>query len=451
MDPSPEAGLTLPPGARGPSQTIDSASTIKLVDETSADLIQELDDKKRRLRRWPLGAVVLVAGLGWAFWNHVDQTKLLVLAVISVFCVGLLIWWDRYKKTTVIFYDLDAEFTNAYQRLFSAVLSVKHCARTWNINSKADVYDSKYVGGADQLLEREPTHISESGLPGIKTNVSVLTIGAGTQTLAFMPDRLLIFDTAGVGAVDYLNLNLKVQASKFIETEAVPKDAVVVGQTWQYTNKKGGPDKRFAGNRQFPIAQYEECVLHSDSGLHEAFQSSQAGPWNRVREAIDRLVALMPAPASRPVDHGVIRAAAPRPKFNLAWVGVPAIVAAAVFLFPRLSPHSTVHSAGSVEDANTPVSKAPPNAEKLEVVKSPRASISNENPLRALIEQRTWTDGKGRTLQAKLLSVNKDAEGLFVGQFQKPTGEEFEYRIGLLCTPDIEMVKRAMKASGIQF
>lgn len=56
----------------------------------------------------------------------------------------------------------------------------------------------------------------------------------------------------------YGTLNIDVNSARFIEREGVPNDAKVVGQTWQYPNKSGGPDKRFKNNRQIPTALYEE-------------------------------------------------------------------------------------------------------------------------------------------------------------------------------------------------
>jgi hypothetical protein len=72
-------------------------------------------------------------------------------------------------------------------------------------------------------------------------------------------------------------LRIIASPSRFIEEQGVPSDATVVGQTWKYVNKKGGPDKRFKGNRQLPIALYEEIHLTSPTGLNEVLQVSRSG------------------------------------------------------------------------------------------------------------------------------------------------------------------------------
>ena len=121
---------------------------------------------------------------------------------------------------------------------------------------------------------------------GVRTNVEVPTIPAGRQTLCLFPDRLLVFDKEGVGAVSYAALEVETAPTRFIESESVPSDATVVGQTWRYVNKSGGPDKRFKDNRQIPICAYEEVTLKSATGLNEAFQLSKQGSGPPLREAV---------------------------------------------------------------------------------------------------------------------------------------------------------------------
>lgn len=64
--------------------------------------------------------------------------------------------------------------------------------------------------------------------------------------------------------------------TRFIEEEAVPKDAEVVGRTWKYVNKSGGPDRRFKNNRELPICLYGEIELRSESGLNTVLMFSNA-------------------------------------------------------------------------------------------------------------------------------------------------------------------------------
>ncbi|MXF24237.1 hypothetical protein FQ029_26695, partial [Escherichia coli] len=81
------------------------------------------------------------------------------------------------------------------------------------------------------------TSISKAKPPFVKTNIETIAIKVGRQTLHFFPDRVLVFDPDGVGAVGYNQLFVNVADSRFIESEGVPGDAIVVGRTWKYVNK----------------------------------------------------------------------------------------------------------------------------------------------------------------------------------------------------------------------
>ena len=64
--------------------------------------------------------------------------------------------------------------------------------------------------------------------------------------------------------------------TRFIESEKSSCDASVVGSTWKYVNKSGGPDKRFKDNRELPICLYGEIELKSASGLNTILMFSNA-------------------------------------------------------------------------------------------------------------------------------------------------------------------------------
>lgn len=85
----------------------------------------------------------------------------------------------------------------------------------------------------------------------------------------FFPDRVLIYDAAGVGAVSYQTLLVTVRDRRFIEDETVPSDALIVDKTWKYVNKSGGPDRRFKNNHELPICLYQEMTFTSSTGLNE--------------------------------------------------------------------------------------------------------------------------------------------------------------------------------------
>ena len=116
----------------------------------------------------------------------------------------------------------------------------------------------------------------------------------------------------------YGNLDVETQTIRFIESEWQPPEAPVVGSTWRYVNKNGGPDRRFNDNRQVPILHYDEIRLRSPSGLSEALQVSKPG-------AVDAFAAGLRAMASELARAGE---GTPSPPHAAEQNGTPAVPAA---------------------------------------------------------------------------------------------------------------------------
>jgi len=135
--------------------------------------------------------------------------------------------------------------------------------------------DWKHQAGATHLVRRQAVRLLKGDPPWIKTNVEVPLLPVGRQTLYLLPDRVLVVDGAAVGAVEYAELRAEAAAMTFIESGGVPADAEVIGHTWRYVNKSGGPDRRFKDNPQIPEVKYGELRLRSASGLNEALQTSK--------------------------------------------------------------------------------------------------------------------------------------------------------------------------------
>jgi DNA polymerase-3 subunit epsilon len=79
------------------------------------------------------------------------------------------------------------------------------------------------------------------------------------------------------------------QPQRFIESETPPSDARCVGTTWQYTNKSGGPDRRFKDNRQLPIMLYGRLTLTSPHGVLMVWDFSRPDVAESLAEALNRM------------------------------------------------------------------------------------------------------------------------------------------------------------------
>jgi hypothetical protein len=276
----------LPPETHAPLEEIESADIAKIVDSSSRELLTELNQKQKTARLWPIVAIasviVLMIGLssGWPNWLLI---LLLMAGITSTYVAHS---HDVLAKTVVLFYDFDSEMEKTYDQLHSCAGRLASCAAAWHIEAAGKVHDRKYHAGASNLVRRKQTFIRKAEPPYVKTNIETIAIGVGRQTLHFFPDRVLVYDQNGVGAVGYQDLRVHVGTTRFIENESVPRDAKVVDKTWMYVNKSGGPDRRFKDNKELPICLYEEISLSSQTGLNELLQVSQCGLGESFAKAI---------------------------------------------------------------------------------------------------------------------------------------------------------------------
>jgi hypothetical protein len=259
---------------------LETGNVSQMVDSSSVALLKEINSKAKKWLIWPwvLGISICLFITLVAVNAHVWIYCLLV-----PLCLGGLAWAifaDKLRKTVVLFYELEPHIEEAYQDFHNAFDSLRSCGRIWHIKAQGDItttYDWKVNAGADAIVRRKEIN-PQTGSPSyFKCNLAIPMIPAGRQRLYFLPDRILVWDTTGVGAIGFEQLGVKVGKLKFIEGGDVPSDAQIVDKTWKYLNKKGGPDRRFNDNVEIPIVLYEEILLTSKSGLQELFQLSRTG------------------------------------------------------------------------------------------------------------------------------------------------------------------------------
>lgn len=267
----------VPAGTHAPLEEIESADVSKIVSSSSHELLGELNRKRGKARLWPSVAITSVLLLGFGVWAQWSGWLLALVLLASAALAYAAHARDVLEKTVVLFYDFDSEMEAAYAQLHSAAGQLAGCSTAWDIEAQGKVHDRKYHAGASKLLRRKNTSIRKAEPPYVKTNIETVAVGVGRQTLYFFPDRVLIYDKNGVGAVGYQELRIDVAATQFVEDAFVPRDAEVVRRTWKYVNKSGGADKRFKDNKELPVCLYEEITLSSESGLNEVLQLSRCG------------------------------------------------------------------------------------------------------------------------------------------------------------------------------
>lgn len=287
--PDEPSGHEVPSGTVGSLRDVESGSVEQMVDASSTELLREMNEKRGKVRLLPGTIALSIAGALLLLAVGIPTWLVVLFGALAVGICWLASMKDELRKTTVILYELEPEVAAAYSSLHDAFGAIRSCSRSWHIEARGEVRDAKYHAGASGVVKRKQVDLSVGAPPFVKTNVEVPLVPVGKQVLAFMPDRLLVFESAAVGAVSYQALDLSSTESQFVEDEAVPQDAIVVGRTWRYVNKKGGPDRRFKDNREIPICAYDQIRLSSSTGLNEVIQVSRRGVGSVLREALSSL------------------------------------------------------------------------------------------------------------------------------------------------------------------
>lgn len=214
-------------------------------------------ERTLKMNKW--GTILL-----WCVLLAAGNPAFILLPIIG----GVLKVMARSKGAVNLEYDFDTEKEEEHDRRVGAWIILAEGAKEWQVLTETYNSNTKVHAGAGRSLNRVPCTIKKISPYYLKTNVDLIQIKLKKETLLILPDKVFIIRGTKVGAVNYDDLQIQVSSINFVESEPVPKDAQVIGQTWQFVNKNGTPDKRYKNNRQLPICLYGVVRLRSASGIN---------------------------------------------------------------------------------------------------------------------------------------------------------------------------------------
>jgi hypothetical protein len=271
-------------------QRISSAEADVLVSESHSEALRSLNEARER----PSYTLVLCAAAGICLaFSLVSQNPaaigLFAAILTAAFIVGNMI--DLLWRNVVFVYNLDPEAEERYKALVGTIDRIANASKIWFVRAQGDITNLqawKKNAGASALVDNKETSVSYVLPKGIASNVTPPMIAIDGKSCYFFPDSILVEENKRFGAVRYETISTAVRGQRMI-MDAAPSDATVVGQTWKYVNKKGGPDRRFKDNRQLPICLFEEIAMVGDGGFKGILQISKHGIGGAYGSAVREL------------------------------------------------------------------------------------------------------------------------------------------------------------------
>ena len=280
--------------------TPDLAGLKRLINEAAAERIalkpevtRALDERRRawrRLRRSEQPPLRMF--LGWkspqyqAAFEEAEGEALKALAAKA---------GTRIRVRTM--FDQSAEA--AWEALCRAHAELSKAAAFWDVTSSVSVDRFQTRSAAGHAVTRTRVKLGEAAAdlvandrPGMRIN------NANGGDLEIFAGFMLIREkrSSDYALLDLRKVKVDYQPTEFIEDEGVPADSRVIGHAWEKSNKDGSPDRRFANNRQIPIARYGRLTFTSSSGLFEAYMvsaeykaSAFANAWRHLQSTLHKL------------------------------------------------------------------------------------------------------------------------------------------------------------------
>lgn len=159
---------------------IESGDVMHMHDEPFSDLLGEMNSKAAQVRMsaalaWSAIVIGVLAGLVTG-----GPGLFLCIAALPSWAIGN--WLDSYRRTTVLYYDLEGDAETAYNKLAAGFDGLNGCAAKWHIEAGGAVQSLtawKRNAGASHLVNRKVTTLAYKLPAVIKSNVTPPALHVG--------------------------------------------------------------------------------------------------------------------------------------------------------------------------------------------------------------------------------------------------------------------------------
>ena len=205
--------------------------------------------------------------------NHKTGFAILIgILILSTFVLKFYI-----SKLRKVILEYDEEAVNTFEKTVEEFKQIIKNNFVWVIDSETKNHNLKKSSGADNSINRVEINPSFDSLPypNISCNVKIPNLNINNIGYFFFPDALLIVNSKEYELIDYKNLVLESNQSRFIETEKDTSNLTIESYTYQYVNKDGSADQRHSYNPALPICLYSKYeLIHDKNSLFKLMSSN---------------------------------------------------------------------------------------------------------------------------------------------------------------------------------
>ena len=212
-----------------------------------------------------------------------------IVIVVGAIALGIYLIFRNSKMLISVEYDFDDENEKFYETINEFFNTIATSKRLWLIESRYKNFDAKRNAGVDSCVERLPISITQKIPYYLKTNIKCNCLSIKDKEFYFLPNKVLVHSKNKTIGLNFQELSFEFNETTFVEQQGAPSDSEVVEYTYQYVNKKGGPDRRYKYNPQFPRCLYGTIDIKNDDGLNLSILLSSKSKTMQARQLYESL------------------------------------------------------------------------------------------------------------------------------------------------------------------
>lgn len=259
-------------GKRHQNNTQNTQASVNIIEEkvSNTDLEEnpDYDDFIKSINEFcskDMGIKITIILLSIVLWFVFVKSIVIIMGLITL---GIYLIYRNSKMLISVEYDFDAENEKFYETMNKFFNTLASSNKLWLIESRYENFDAKRNAGVDSCVDRIPILISEELPYYLKTNIKCFCLSVKDKDFYFLPNKVLVYNKNKTIGLDFQELSFDFSETTFVEQSGTPSDSEVVGYTYRYVNKNGGPDRRYKDNPKYPECLYGTINIKNDNGLN---------------------------------------------------------------------------------------------------------------------------------------------------------------------------------------